>query len=140
MIRWALAALLLALAAAALWVRLAPTDPARWHGDPALGRDGPNSHVARVSVPLPPAQALAALDAIALATPRTLRLAGSPEEGRITWITRSALWGFPDFTTAAALPVGQGSALVIFARARFGASDLGVNAARVQDWLARLPR
>jgi hypothetical protein len=46
--------------------------------------------------------ALARLDEIALATPRTTRLAGSPDEGRITWITRSALWGFPDYTTAQA--------------------------------------
>lgn len=140
MIRWIALAVVAALVAAALWVRLAPTDPAQWHTDPLQGTDGPHSHVAKAFVPLPPAQALAALDEIALATPRTQRIAGSAEEGRITWITRSALWGFPDFTTAAAIPDGQGTSLIIFARSRFGESDLGVNAARVKDWLSRLPR
>jgi uncharacterized protein (DUF1499 family) len=81
-----------------------------------------------------PADLLARLDAIALATPRTIRLAGSPADGRITWVTRSLLWGFPDYTTAEARPDG----LYIHARLRFGRSDLGVNAARLQDWLGRL--
>jgi uncharacterized protein (DUF1499 family) len=130
--------LVLAVAVFALWVRLAPTDPARWHTDPLLGVTGANAHAARAADPRPPTQALAALDAVALATPRTARVAGSPEEGRITWVTRSQVWGFPDFTTAAAVPDGTGTSLAIFARARFGASDIGVNAARVTDWLARL--
>ncbi len=134
-------ALLLGLAVAlagALWVRLAPTDPARWHTDPALGAVGPNSHVTKANFAGSPADALAALDAVAMASPRTQRIAGNPEAGRITWITRSALWGFPDFTTAAAVPDGPSTTLLIHARSRFGISDLGVNAARVKDWLARL--
>ncbi|MCX7646612.1 MAG: DUF1499 domain-containing protein [Rhodobacteraceae bacterium] len=136
--RVALVALALVLAGAAAWVRLAPSDPAHWHTDPVLGTEGPNSHVAQAFVALPPAAALAALDRIARATPRTQRLAGSPEEGRITYVTRSALWGFPDYTTVAALPEGAGTTLVLHARSRFGGHDWGVNAARVTDWLARL--
>lgn len=81
-----------------------------------------------------PAALLAKLDTIALATPRTQRLAGSPAQGRITWVTRSALWGFPDFTTAQVQPDG----LYIYARLRFGRSDLGVNAARLKAWAAQL--
>lgn len=134
----ALAAFVVLLAGAALWVRLAPSDPARWHTDPAAGAEGPNSHVAKTYVALPPAAALAALDRVALATPRTRRLAGSPEEARITYITRSALWGFPDYTTVAALEEGEGSTLVLHARSRFGGHDWGVNAACVTDWLGRL--
>jgi len=88
-----------------------------------------------VQLALPdPAAALARLDAIAMASPRTRRLAGSPAEGRITWISRSRLWGFPDYTTAEATP----GRLVIHARQRFGSDDWGVNAARLQDWLAQL--
>jgi uncharacterized protein (DUF1499 family) len=130
--------LLAALAASAAAVRLAPLDPARWHTDPAAGRTGGASHVAEARVALPPAAALAALDRVALASPRTRRLAGSPEEGRITWVTRSAVWGFPDLTTAAARPDGGGSRLVLHARSRFGAYDWGVNRARVARWLAAL--
>lgn len=81
-----------------------------------------------------PEDLLARLDAVALATPRTRRLAGSVAEGRITWITRSALWGFPDYTTAEVRPDG----LYVHARLRFGSEDMGVNAARLRDWLSRL--
>ncbi len=53
-----------------------------------------------------PAATLAALDRIALATPRTRRLAGSAAEGRITWETRSALWAFSGLHTAETAPAG----------------------------------
>lgn len=139
MIRWIALSAVVAVVAAALWVRLAPTDPVRWHTDPRSGTEGTNSHVAKAFVPLAPHAALAALDAVALATPRTRRIAGSAEDGRITWVTRSALWGFPDFTTATAVPDGQGTSLLILARSRFGTYDWGVNRARVADWLSRLP-
>lgn len=134
----ALLLLVLAVIGAGVWVRLAPSDPARWHADPTLGSEGPGSHVAKLFLPLPPAEALAALDAVALAEPRTTRLAGSAEEGRITWISRSRLWGFPDYTTAAAVAEGEGTWLVLHGRLRFGGSDLGVNAARITRWLDAL--
>lgn len=133
----------------ALYVRLAPSDPARWHI--ALATDAPadcTAHKQRGSAtaaclsPEPATALLARLDAIALATPRTTRLAGSAEAGRITWITRSRLWGFPDYTTAqtTAQTAAQtgGTRLDLFARLRFGGDDMGVNAARLSDWLDRL--
>ena len=47
----------------------------------------------------------------------------------ITYVTRSALWGFPDYTTAIAQPDDRGGTyLILHGRARYGASDLGVNA------------
>ena len=52
----------------------------------------------------------------------------------MTYITRSLLWGFPDYTTAQTTP--QGTRL--YARQRFGSNDWGVNAARLRDWLAKL--
>jgi uncharacterized protein (DUF1499 family) len=121
------------------WVRLAPSDPARWHTDPTQGTAGDNSHLAKGFIPLPAAEALAAFDAVASAEPRTLRLAGSPEDGRITYLSRSALWGFPDYTTVTTVPDEGGVWLIIHARARFGRSDLGVNAARVSRWLTAIP-
>ena len=146
MAAWALWAVLAAALALAAWVRLAPSDPATWHVSPSLHGWDQGAPWDRV-VPLTggaalklspargtPADLLARLDAIALASPRTTRLAGSPAEGRITWITRSQLWGFPDYTTAEARPDG----LYLHARLRFGRSDMGVNAARLQDWLGRL--
>jgi uncharacterized protein (DUF1499 family) len=147
-VRSILVIIVIALAALLLYIRLAPSDPARWHTDPMtaavpamngwLLRDGDGSAPSPV-IPADPAAALAALDAVALATPRTTRLAGSPADGRITWVTRSRLMGFPDYTTATALADPAGARLVIFARQRFGSSDLGVNRARLDDWLSRLP-
>jgi uncharacterized protein (DUF1499 family) len=136
--RLAVLVVLVAVAGGMAWVRLAPSDPERWHVDPSTGASGPGSHLARVTLPLAPDAALAALDAVAMAEPRTERLAGSPSSGRITWISRSRVFGFPDYTTAAAVAEGEGSALVVFGRLRFGQSDLGVNAARVGRWLAAL--
>ncbi len=127
-------------------IRLAPADPARWHVSPELygwAHDGawdavvPMEGGASLRLSLArgePRALLARLDAIALQSPRTSRLAGSVDEGRITWETRSLVWGFPDYTTAEVRPDG----LYLYARLRFGRSDLGVNAARLQDWLTRL--
>jgi len=128
-----------------LYVRLAPSDPARWNvaPSPAATADcgveqGTGDARATCARPDAPMQLLAKLDEIAMATPRTTRLAGSSEEGRITWITRSSLWGFPDYTTAEATADGNGSTLTLHARLRFGSSDMGVNATRLRDWLSRL--
>ena len=108
-------------------------------GDPPEIATTPNSAAAWVEALGPQRAALTRLDEIALATPRTTRLAGSPEEGRITWVTRSALWGFPDYTTAQAMTHDVAtSGVTLFARSRFGREDLGVNAARLRDWLSRL--
>ena len=140
-----LGALALLVLGFALYVRLAPSDPARWHVAPAAAatqdctvEQGEGDARAACLLMIPAPEVLARLDAIAMATPRTTRLAGSPEDGRITWITRSALWGFPDYTTAEAAPDGTGTRLTVHARLRFGRSDMGVNAARLRDWLPRL--
>jgi uncharacterized protein (DUF1499 family) len=80
---------------------------------------------------------LARLAGIAESSPRTIRIAGSPEEGRITWVSRSALWGFPDYITAEARTEGEQTRLDMLSRLRFGREDMGVNAARLRDWLDR---
>lgn len=124
------------------YIRLSPPDVARWHvalGE-AVRSDGvqvlPGGARATVMFADQTAgQVLARLDAIALATPRTRRIAGSPESGLITWETRSAFWGFPDYTTAAATATAQGATLDLLARLRFGRDDFGVNAARLTAWL-----
>lgn len=130
-----------ALGAWAVYVRVAPSDPARWHVSPEVESTWgevsrkPGSATLRLdSTTGDPVDLLQRLDAIALATPRTIRLAGSVTEGRITWVTRTALWGFPDYTTAEVKPDG----LYLYARQRFGSEDQGVNAARLRDWLSRL--
>ena len=129
------------------WVRLSPADPARWDVDvvsdtPTLCAAGIETGAASARAaclsPEPALALLTRLDATALATPRTRRLAGSAEDGRITWETRSRLIGFPDYTTAQVSQTAGGTRLDILARSRFGASDFGVNAARLTAWLETL--
>ncbi len=115
-----------------LWVRLAPSEVARWHvAPPAAEGRFPGGVVVRVPGD---AAAFARLAGIIAATPRTRILAGNADQRRITFVTRSALWGFPDYTT---ISLEEGT-IAIHARLRFGRSDLGVNAGRVARWLEQM--
>lgn len=128
-----------------IWVRIAPSDPDRWHVDPvnAARPRSPNwaiatpaeKHAAPV-YDLSAADLARAFDAFATAKPRTRRLAGSPEDGRMTYIVRSALVGYPDYVSVAFIDLGDGtSTLALFSRSRFGYSDQGVNRRRLAEWL-----
>ncbi len=163
---WIIGFVLVGVALFDAYVRLAPSHPSVWHqpAPPELSGymvpDWQTKPPADLVVPrengafvqfrtsndvtlesgiAPGVDPLRRLDAIALATPRTTRLAGSPESGMITWVTRSALWGFPDYTTAQAIPTSMvGQLIEINARQRFGKADLGVNAARLREWVGHL--
>ncbi|WP_163025886.1 DUF1499 domain-containing protein [Chachezhania antarctica] len=115
------------------YIRLAPSDPARWNVRLEFTSDEDLPDGVKRIVETGP-DGLARLDRIAMDTPRTERLAGSVEDGRITWITRTKVMGFPDYTTAQQ----DGDMLKIWGRLRFGASDMGVNRARVDGWIDRL--
>ena len=139
----------LALGALAVWVRLAPSDPAIWHVDPVsvtvrgarnsyLLRDGEGADGPALRLNHTPAEVATRLAAIAETTPRTRLLAGQGDF--VTYVTRSALWGFPDYTSIRISPDGASSSVAVFARARFGDSDLGVNRVRVDSWLTQLSR
>ena len=117
------------------FIRLSPSDPGVWHMNldprPAiLGAPSPDSVVTLPNGAYTdlPAALFEQLKSIAAATPRTTVLVQGA--GRITWITRSSLVGFPDYTTAQITPNG----LTVFARQRFGSGDWGVNAARLTLW------
>ncbi len=138
------------LVAGMAYVRLAISDPKIWHvpiADQAEAKPGlcadqivASTNGARSACVLPdqPEEVLARLAAIAEEYPRTVRLAGSPAEGRMTWIARSRVMGFPDYITAEVVAVPEGTRLDVHARLRFGGSDLGVNAKRLKQWLAQI--
>jgi uncharacterized protein (DUF1499 family) len=117
------------------YIRLAPSDPARWHKAPQVTEDKDLTHGVKRLVSAGP-EGLGQLDAIIRASARTRVLAGSVEEGMITYVTRTAVIGFPDYTTVQA----AGDQLLIYGRLRFGRSDLGVNRNRVDGWLNALKR
>ena len=115
----------------ALYVRFAPSDAGRFHVSGAVQSDTDlEGGVKRII----PGVTLAELDQIAQQTPRTKVLAGSVDDGMISYVTRSRLIGFPDYTTIEA----KDGMVTVFARLRFGRSDLGVNRRRVEGWIKAL--
>lgn len=112
------------------YIRLAPSDPSVWHTDPQVLSDQDLRDGVRRRFEGDEAM-MAQLERIILSTSRTEKLAGSVEEGRVTYITRSKWMGFPDYTT---VQLVDGD-IELHARLRFGRSDLGVNKARVDAWL-----
>ncbi len=129
----ALGLLLFLAVGMAAYIRLAPSDPKRWHVAPQADADRDlQGGVLRVVEAGP--DGLARLDAIARAAPRTTVLAGSVGDGMITYITRTKVIGFPDYTTVQQ----DGDVLRIHGRLRFGRKDFGVNKARVDGWLGQM--
>lgn len=116
-----------------VYIRFAPSDPERWHVMPDVVQDrtGAGDAARRITGGQ---DAFAKLVEIAMASERTSVLAGSLEEGMITCVTRSKVFGFPDYTTIALTE----NEILVLARLRFGRSDFGVNAGRVDAWIARL--
>lgn len=129
----ALGLLLFLAVGMAAYIRLAPSDLKRWHVAPQADADRDLlGGVLRVVEAGP--DGLARLDAIARAAPRTTVLAGSVGDGMITYITRTKVIGFPDYTTVQQ----DGDVLRIHGRLRFGRKDFGVNKARVDGWLGQM--
>ncbi|MCH2094229.1 MAG: DUF1499 domain-containing protein [Rhodobacteraceae bacterium] len=116
-----------------VYVRLAPSDPLRWHVDPNV-TDNEDMLGGVKRLVDGDAATLNRLDQIIRGTPRTDVLAGSVASDRITYVTRSRVVGFPDYATVA-LNDGQ---IKVYSRLRFGSSDLGVNKTRVEGWLQAL--
>ena len=124
------------------YVRLAPSDPEVWHQQAypsGMGEKLSSSgYIWREPVADDGKEQLSRLDQIILATPRTTVLAGSVQDGQITYVTRSAVIGFPDYSTVGVYHDGDQHYLEINGRLRFGRSDLGVNAKRIKGWIADL--
>jgi len=134
-LRITLIAIVIVVIAIAAWVRLAPLPVDTYHRIPATQRaegDWPEAGgFEAVRQVAEPAARMAELDRMILSTARTRRLEGSVEEGLITYVTRSAVWGFPDITNLWI----EGDRLHLRGHLVFGRSDLGVNRARIDHWL-----
>ncbi|KIN69421.1 DUF1499 domain-containing protein [Sulfitobacter donghicola] len=126
--------LILVLAVVGLlgFIRFAPSDVARWHkpiGDAEnVDGEGWSARVVAGSSGL-----LSDLHQGMLALPRTDLLAGSVTDGRLTYVTRSKIIGFPDYTTIEQ----DGDAIKLYARLRFGRKDFGVNGKRLDGLVKR---
>lgn len=118
----------------AAYIPLAPSDPTRWHKMPERFEVGNCEGSASRFVETADIDTLfAKLDHVIMASGST-RLAGSVDQGMATYISRTRIMGFPDYTTVRATDDG----LQIYGRLRFGRSDFGVNAKRLDGWIAQL--
>ncbi|SFD71893.1 Uncharacterized conserved protein, DUF1499 family [Sulfitobacter brevis] len=124
MIGWILLLLVIGLL---VYVRIAPSDAKRWNAEIDATQDSTTAGSA-TRVIVGDAATFARIHRAALALPRTEILSGSVEDGKVTYITRSNAIGFPDYTTVQLI----GDQIRMFARLRFGTSDLGVNRGRLE--------
>lgn len=115
------------------YVRLSPGDISQWHV-PIAGTENADGAGDALRVIPATSETFVAADAYMVTLPRTRALAGSIDEGRVTYITRSQVFGFPDYTT---IEYANG-VLKAYARLRFGQSDLGVNRDRLEGLIAAL--
>ena len=118
------------------WIRLAPSDPAVWHVDPKVTADQDLAGGVRRRIAGGPDGTFVPswTRTILATTPRTEVLAGSAGGRDGDLCDAVAMDGFPDYTTV----MKNDDVLELFARLRFGQSDMGVNKARVESWLDRL--
>ena len=121
--------ILACVAAMVAYIQFAPSDPTRWHARIENAKDMDFQ-----------AGAMRLVDGDIANLDRIIRdsgakvLAGSVEEGLITYISRSRIIRFPDYTTVQAI----NGKLAIYGRLRFGKSDLSVNRKRIERWIAQL--
>lgn len=71
--------------------------------------------------------------------PRVRELHRNADGTQIDYVQRSAFWRFPDIITIRFIAVGERkTTLAIYSRSVYGAGDLGVNKARIRDWIGKL--
>jgi hypothetical protein len=117
-----------------IYIRVAPSDVARWHVNLSFDKNATEIGGSKRVIDGDAAQLIAKLDTIIRSEPRTIVLAGSVAEGWITYVVRTKWMGFPDYVTMQS----KNDGIRLFSRLRFGRSDLGVNAARLDRWIAGL--
>lgn len=138
-------------------VRTATHDPAIWHQDPRTvpPSDTPNDY--RIAIQalteypvnmeapiydINAATLALAFDEFVMGQPRVERVAGSPQEGWITYVQRTPQLLIPDYISVRFFDlegenIGR-STIAIYSRSRYGYGDMGVNEKRAKAWLASL--
>ena len=125
-----------------LAARFIPVDTEPFHEDPALP-EKQRSEVRLIGREAPRFEAdadivLTEFSRIARRDWRVGLVEGSVDEGMMTFVARSTVFGFRDFITVKATDEAGGSKLAIYARPRFNVYDWGVNQKRLDRWLSKL--
>ena len=124
---------------AMLAFRFYPVDSEAFHEDPAepdphrsevrlIGREAPRYPAGAIEV-------LRVFAQIATSDRGVHVVQGSIEEGMITLVARSKVFGFRDYITVKAVDEGREAKMSILARPRLNGNDWGENAARLDRWL-----
>lgn len=134
---------LLAFVAVVIFLaRFIPADSAPYHEDPALP-DRQRSEFRLIGPEAPRYRAdaetvLEAFSEIARSRWNVVLAEGSIDEGMMTFVARSTVFGFRDYITVKATDEPGGAKLSVFARPRFDVYDWGVNKKRLDRWLGEL--
>ena len=109
------------------------------YGGPAIARQQRAAFPDLVPLELaaPPARVFPAVEAVARDLGWEI-VAAVPEEGRLEATATTPWFGFKDDVVVRVRARGAGSRVDVRSLSRIGVSDLGVNAARVRTFLARL--
>ena len=137
-----LLSLLAVLVVIVIVARFIPADSEPFHEDPAepdarrsefrlIGREAPRYHVDADTV-------LEAFSDIARSRWNVFLVEGSVDEGMMTFVARSTVFGFRDYVTVKATDESGGAKLSVFARPRFNVYDWGVNEKRLDRWFGEL--
>ncbi len=123
-------------------MRLIPVDTELFHEDPAEA-DHQRSEVRLIGREAPrfPADADTVLETLMAIVRRDWTagwVEGSVDEGMVTFVARSPVFGFRDFITVKATDEPGGSKLAVYARPRMNVYDWGANTRRLDRWLGEL--
>ena len=153
----ALAALLLLAAGAMLligperlWARFGPPDLGPVDFATLQRRDTPNDALAclpefcaaAADMPAlvttrPAADVVRAVQEVVAQEPAVEQVAADAEAGMLRLVARSRLLKFPDTINVQVVPKKDGgTAVLLYSRSQIGRSDLGVNRARLERWIA----
>ncbi len=146
MLKYLIALVLFAIVGALIFIRLSPSDIAKYHVQSDASEVGnfnePGGFAAVRQFTASQVDMRGAVNRIILKTPRTKRVAGNLGTAFITYETRSAVFGFPDYTTVSFVQAGERgndtALMVIESRLRFWVYDMDTNKARVLGWLEAL--
>ena len=121
-----------------LQLRRGASNPATYPGaNAAVLQRAAYPDITPVVLTEPPAEAFKKVDAAAMAMGWDV-VARAPAEGRVEAVATSLWFGFRDDIVIRIQPDGAGSRVDIRSKSRDGESDLGVNARRIREFIARL--
>jgi uncharacterized protein (DUF1499 family) len=121
-----------------LQLRRGATNPAAYAGaNAAVLQRNAYPDIVPVILDVPPAEVFKRVDSVAMAMGWDV-VARAPADGRLEAVATSDWFGFRDDIVVRIRPDGAGTRVDIRSKSRDGDSDLGVNARRIREFIARL--